>query len=102
MYMDPPSTTGKAQIGSATLGAAMDSWSILDQFRDQAVQSVNLLVLAAIEGSYSAQAFIFDTQAGVSLTTLLVVTNKIDSPIDPTSPVEIANVTINSNTAINQ
>ncbi|CAF4162456.1 unnamed protein product, partial [Rotaria sordida] len=104
-YMDPVSTTGsvgQANVGTGTLATAMASWSIPDQFREKAVQSVNLLVIAATEGSYTAQAFVFDTQTGASLSTLLVVTQKLDSPSDPNSPVSVSYVTINSNAAIKQ
>ncbi|CAF1492907.1 unnamed protein product [Rotaria sp. Silwood1] len=104
-YINPTSTTGstgEANVGSGTLASTMASWSIPDQFRDQAVQSVNLLVLAATEGTYTAQAFLFDTQAGASLTTLLVATKKLDSPSDPNSPVSVSYVTINSNAVVKQ
>jgi hypothetical protein len=103
--MDPPATTGttgNAQVGTATLATVMASWSIPDQFRDQAVRSVNLLVLAATEGSYTAQAFVFDIQSGALLSTLLVVTKKLESPTDPNSPVAVSYVTINSNAAVKQ
>jgi hypothetical protein len=103
--MEPTSTTGAtggAQVGSATLASTMAGWSIPDQFRNQAIQNVNLLVTAATEGSYTAQAFMFDTQSGTSLSTLLVVVKKLDSPSDPNSPVAVSYVTINSNAAIKQ
>ena len=60
-YMETPTTsgsTGNAQVGSSTLASVINGWSIPEEFRDQAIQSVNLLVLAATEGSYSAQAFV--------------------------------------------
>ncbi|UJR29536.1 hypothetical protein I4U23_010753 [Adineta vaga] len=104
-FMDPPSTTGstgQAQVGTSTLGTVMAGWSIPEQFREQAIQNVNVLVLAAAEGSYSAQAFVFDTQAGTSLSTLIVITKRLDTPADPNSPVAVAYVTINTNAAVKQ
>jgi hypothetical protein len=80
----------------------MAGWSIPEQFRAQAVQNVNLLVIAATEGSYMAQAFVFDIQSGGILSTLLVVVQKLDSPSDPNLPVAVSYVTINSNAAIKQ
>ncbi|CAF2637942.1 unnamed protein product [Rotaria sp. Silwood2] len=104
-YMDPTSTSGsigETNVGIETLASVMAGWSIPDQFRDKAVASVNLLVLAATEGSYTAQAFLFDTETGVSLSTLLVATKKLDSPSDPNSPVSVSYVTINSNAVVKQ
>jgi hypothetical protein len=95
-------STGEAQVGTSTLAGVMASWSIPDQFRDQAVRSVNLLVLAATEGSYTAQAFVFDTQSGASLSTLIIATKKLNAPSDPNSPVAVSYVTINSNAGIKQ
>ena len=95
-------STGETQVGSATLNATMTNWSIPDQFRSKAIASVRLLVIAAAEGTFAAQAFIFDTQSGASLTTLLVVTKRLQSPRDPNSPVAISYVTINSNAAVKQ
>jgi hypothetical protein len=103
--MEPTSTsgsTGTAQVGSATLATIMAGWSTPEQFRAQAVQNVNLLVIAATEGSYTAQAFLFDIQSGEMLSTLLVVVQKLDSPSDPNLPVAVSYVTINSNAAIKQ
>ena len=103
--MEPTSTsgsTGESQVGSATVDAVMSTWSIPDQFRAQAVQSVNLLVLAATEGSYTAQAFVFDTQSGGVLSTLIVVVKKLDSSTDSNSPVAVSYVAINSNAAVKQ
>jgi hypothetical protein len=103
--MEPTSTsgsTGTAQVGSAILATVMAGWSIPEQFRAQAVQNVNLLVIAATEGSYMAQAFVFDIQSGGILSTLLVVVQKLDSPSDPNLPVAVSYVTINSNAAIKQ
>jgi hypothetical protein len=80
----------------------MADWSILKQFLAQPVQSVNLLVIAATEGSYTAQAFVFDTQSGEILSTLLIVDKKLDSPSDPNLPAAVSYVTINSNALIKQ
>lgn len=104
-YMGPTTTngsTGEAQVGSTTLNKTMANWSIPDQFRSKAIENVRLLVFAATEGTYAAQAFIFDTQSGASLTTLLVVTRRLSSPSNPQSPVAISYVTINSNAAVKQ
>lgn len=86
--MDPPSTTGstgKAQVGSDTLATLIAGWSIPEQFRAQAVQSVNLLVSSATEGSFTAQTFAFDISSGSSLSTLIVVTKRLDTPADTIS-----------------
>ncbi|CAF1240121.1 unnamed protein product [Rotaria sordida] len=104
-YMNPTSTTGsigQANVGSGTLATVMASWSIPDQFRAKAVRKVNLLVIAATEGSYTAQAFLFDTKTSVALSTLIVATQKLDSPSDPNSPISVSYVIINSNAAIKQ
>ena len=103
--MEPTSTSGSigsANVGSATLADVMNGWSIPEQFRAQAVQNVNLLVIAAAEGSYSAQAFVFDTQTGGLLSTLIIVVKRLDSPTDPNAPVAVSYVTINSNAAVKQ
>ena len=103
--MEPTRTSGsigEVQVGSATLNITMANWSIPDQFRSTAIKNVRLLVLAATEGTYAAQAFLFDSQSGASLTTLLVVTQRLLSPADPQSPVAVSYVTINSNAAVKQ
>ena len=105
MYMEATSThgaIGTAHVGIDTLANAMANWSIPEQFRAQAVQSVNLLVIYAIEGSHSAQAFVFDTKTGGALSTLLVVVNRLDSPTDQNLPVAVSYVMINSNAAVKQ
>ncbi|CAF4416368.1 unnamed protein product, partial [Rotaria magnacalcarata] len=78
------------------------SWPIPDQFRHDAVQSVRLLVIAASESSYTAQAFVFNTESDASLSSLIIVANKINSPADPNSPVAIRYVAINTNADIKQ
>ncbi|CAF4350369.1 unnamed protein product, partial [Rotaria magnacalcarata] len=58
-YAHPSVTTGStgaAQVGISTVGNVTASWPIPDQFRHDAVQSVRLLVIAASESSYTAQA----------------------------------------------
>jgi hypothetical protein len=93
---------GQANVGSSTVGTAMANWAIPEPFRDGAVNSVRLLVLAATEGTYSAQAFLFDVSSGASLTTLLVVAIRLSTPADPNSPVAVMYVTINTNAPIKQ
>ncbi|CAF0766438.1 unnamed protein product [Rotaria sordida] len=93
---------GQANVGDSTLDSAMTNWAIPEQFRNQAVNSVRLLVLAAAEGTYSGQAFSFDVASGASLTTLLVVVTRISSPVDPNLPFAIMYVTINTNAQIKQ
>lgn len=103
--MDAPTTTGaqgQANVGTSTIASTMTSWPIPEQFRDQATKSVNLLLLATTEGSYLAQAFVFDIPAGTSLTTLLVVATKLDSPTDSNLPFAVIYVVINSNASIKQ
>ncbi|CAF4645470.1 unnamed protein product [Rotaria sp. Silwood2] len=78
----------------------MENWSIPQQFRNQAIQNVKLLIAATDEGSYMAQAFIFDIQSTASLTSLIVVAKRIASPTDPNTPVAVAYVTINTNGAV--
>jgi hypothetical protein len=102
VWLETNASASNAQVGTTTLASTMARWPIPDQFRDQAVQSVNLLVLAAMEGSYTTQGFIFDTQSGASLSTLLVATQKLDTPNDPNSPVAISYMTITTNVGIKQ
>ncbi|CAF2023855.1 unnamed protein product [Rotaria magnacalcarata] len=104
-YAHPSVTTGStgaAQVGISTVGNVTASWPIPDQFRHDAVQSVRLLVIAASESSYTAQAFVFNTESGASLSSLIIVGNKINSPADPNSPVAIRYVAINTNADIKQ
>ncbi|CAF3851902.1 unnamed protein product [Rotaria sordida] len=99
-FIDPTTTTGsigQAQVGSSNIATIMENWSIPQQFRNQAIQNVKLLIAAADEGSYTAQTFIFDIQSSASLTSLIVVAKRIASPADPNTPVAVAYVTINTN-----
>ncbi|CAF1197272.1 unnamed protein product [Rotaria sordida] len=99
-FIDPTTTTGsigQAQVGSSNIATIMGNWSIPQQFRNQAIQNVKLLIAAADEGSYMAQTFIFDIQSSASLTSLIVVAKRIASPADPNTPVAVAYVTINTN-----
>ena len=93
---------GNAEVGADTLESVMANWSIPEEFRAQAVQSVNLLMIAAAEGFYSTQLFIFDTQAGGILSTLLVAVTRLDSPSNPNTPVVISYVTIYSSAVVKQ
>ncbi|CAF4677898.1 unnamed protein product, partial [Rotaria sp. Silwood2] len=81
-------SSGGAHIGSSTIDSVMANWSIPAEFRDKAVKRVRLLMLAAT-GHYSDHAFLFSSQSGASLTTLLIVTKHLSQPIDPNSPVEV-------------
>ncbi|CAF0983915.1 unnamed protein product [Rotaria sordida] len=99
-FINPTTTNGsigQAQVGSSNIATIMENWSIPQQFRNQAIQNVKLLIAAADEGSYTAQAFIFDIQSSASLTSLIVVAKRIASPADPNIPVSVAYVTINTN-----
>ncbi|CAF3373918.1 unnamed protein product [Rotaria sp. Silwood1] len=80
-------SVGQAQVGISTLATVMASWLIPEEFRDRAVENVKILIVAAIEGSYIAQAFTFNSQSDALLTTLLIVAKKIDSPTNPKLPV---------------
>jgi hypothetical protein len=104
-YMNSPAssgTHGQANVGISTIDSVMTNWAIPVAFRGQALQNVRLLVLGAIEGTYSAQAFLFDLTSGASLTTLLVVATRMSAPVDPNLPVAIMYVTINTNAQIKQ
>ncbi|CAF4751216.1 unnamed protein product, partial [Rotaria sp. Silwood1] len=99
-FINPTTTNGsigQAQVGSSNIATIMENWSISQQFRNQAIQNVKLLIAAADEGSYTAQAFIFDIQSSASLTSLIVVAKRIASPADANTPVAVAYVTINTN-----
>ncbi|CAF4099004.1 unnamed protein product [Rotaria sp. Silwood2] len=65
----------------------MVNCSIPEQFRCQVIQNVRLLMIAASESSHVVQAFVFNDESGASLSTLIIVANKIDSPSDPNSSV---------------
>ena len=93
---------GQANVGVSTISTVMNSWAIPDQIRTQAVARVRLLVLAAAEGTYSAQAFSFDVTSGVSLTTLIVVATRLSVPTNPSLPVGVMYVTINTNAPLKQ
>ncbi|CAF3392807.1 unnamed protein product [Rotaria sp. Silwood1] len=84
-------SVGQAQVGISTLATVMASWLIPEEFRDRAVENVKILIVAAIEGSYIAQAFTFNSQSDALLTTLLIVAKKIDSPTNPKLPVAATN-----------
>ncbi|CAM2710888.1 unnamed protein product [Rotaria socialis] len=104
-YAHPSVTTGStgaAQVGISTVENVMACWPIPDQFLHDAVQNVRLLVIAASESSYTAQAFVFNTESGASLSSLIIVANKINLPADPNSPVAIRYVAINTNVGIKQ
>lgn len=91
-----------ASVGITTVNDVMRNWPIPKHFLDQAVQSVRLLVIAASEGSYVAQTFVFNTESGASLSTLIVVANPIESPSDPNSSIAVRYVVINTNANIKQ
>ncbi|CAF2835342.1 unnamed protein product [Rotaria sp. Silwood2] len=80
---------GQATVGISNIGTVMANWAIPEQFRERAVQSVRLLVLAATEETYSAHAFTFNIASGTSLTTLIVVITRISTPADPNLPVSV-------------
>ncbi|CAF3729057.1 unnamed protein product [Rotaria sp. Silwood1] len=44
----------------STIHTAMANWSIPEQFRKQAIESVRLLLMVTAEGSFLGQAFMFD------------------------------------------
>ncbi|CAF1390506.1 unnamed protein product [Rotaria sp. Silwood1] len=102
-FINPTTTTGsigQAQVGSSNIASIMENWAIPQQFRNQAIQNVKLLIAAADEGSYTAQAFIFDIQSTASLTSLIVVAKRIASSADPNTPVAVAYITINTSGAV--
>ncbi|CAF5034358.1 unnamed protein product, partial [Rotaria sp. Silwood1] len=102
-FINPTTTTGsigQAQVGSSNIASVMENWAIPQQFRNQAIQNVKLLIAAADEGSYTAQAFIFDIQSTASLTSLIVVAKRIASSVDPNIPVAVAYITINTSGAV--
>lgn len=101
------STTTNGSIGTAvvrnsSIAAIVQNWSIPEQFRDQAIKGVSLLVLAATEGTYLAQGFVFDVTTTVSLTTLIVAARKISPSTDADPSVAVLYVTINSNALVKQ
>ena len=103
--MQAPSTSGshgQAMLGKSNMADVMANWSLPEQFHSQAVRSINLLLTAASEGSFLAQAFTFDIPSGTSLTTLLVAARMIDSPADPDSPFSVAYATMNTHAALKQ
>ena len=101
--MEKPSTngsTGSAKVTDAIVGRAMNRWPMPAQFRDQAIRSVKLLVSAADEGSYTTQAFIFETQTGAFLSTLIVAAKRLQSSSNSNLSVAIAYSVINSTAII--
>ncbi|CAF3773330.1 unnamed protein product [Rotaria sp. Silwood1] len=48
----------------STIHTAMANWSIPEQFRKQAIESVRLLLMVTAEGSFLGQAFMFDLATG--------------------------------------
>ena len=103
-YMQPATTTGssgESQVDATNVDTIMAGWGIPAAFRNDAVKQVKLLVLAAASGVYHAQAFIFDTKTGASLSTLLVATKRPSSS-NPNSSTAISYVIINSNAVIKQ
>ncbi|CAF1034159.1 unnamed protein product [Rotaria sp. Silwood1] len=89
-FMDTPVTDGsigQAEVGISTLATVMASWFIPEEFRVKAVNNVKILIAAATEGSYIAQAFTFNIQSGALLTTLLIVAKKMPSPTNSNLPV---------------
>ena len=93
---------GFVNVGVSTIGTDMSTWDIPEQFLAQAKKSVALLVSTAAEGTYSAQSFLFDVEAGSSLTTLVVAVTKISSPTDARLPIAVAYVTVNTNASLKQ
>ena len=103
--MQPTTTSGsygQAFVGTSNIVTVMANWSIPEQFREQAVKSVSLLLLATAEGSFLAQTFRFDIPSGTFLSTLLVVATKIHSPADPNLPFSVTYVTMNTNAQLIQ
>ncbi|CAF4724417.1 unnamed protein product, partial [Rotaria sp. Silwood1] len=102
-FMDTPVTDGsigQAEVGISTLATVMASWFIPEEFRVKAVNNVKILIAAATEGSYIAQAFTFNIQSGALLTTLLIVAKKMPSPTNSNLPVAATYVTINTKAEI--
>lgn len=105
IYMAPTITTGsigEVQVGNSTLASTMRNWSIPEQFRDQAVQSVRLFISGATEGSYISQAYMFNIESRNSSLVLVVTAKKITQPTDPNSPVVVNYVIINTTAEIKQ
>ncbi|CAF3757618.1 unnamed protein product [Rotaria sp. Silwood1] len=93
-------SVGQAQVGISTLATVIASWFIPEEFRADAVDKVKILIAAATEGSYIAQAFTFNTQSGALLTTLLIVARKMDSPTNSNLSVATTYVTIKTKAEI--
>jgi hypothetical protein len=74
----------------------MDRWPISAQLRDQAIPRVKLLISAADEGSYTTQVFMFETQPGALLSTLIVAGKRLQSSSDSNALVAITYFMINS------
>lgn len=103
--MNPATTSGthgEANVGVSNVENVMAGWSIPERFRDQAISNVRILLLAAAEGSFTAQAFIFDVAENALLSTLLVVATKIPTPTNPDTPYAVMYMSINSNAQIKQ
>ncbi|CAF4811119.1 unnamed protein product [Rotaria sp. Silwood1] len=86
----------------STIHTAMANWSIPEQFRKQAIESVRLLLMVTAEGSFLGQAFMFDLATGTSLTTLLVTATKIHSITDSNSSFAVIYFVINTNAQLKQ
>ena len=101
--MENPSTngsTGSAKVNDAIVARVMGRWPMSTQFRDQAIRRVKLLVSAADEGSYTTQAFIFETQTSAFLSTLIVAAKRLQSSSDSNALVAITYFMINSTASI--
>jgi hypothetical protein len=103
--MFAPNTTGSygtTNLGMSMIDIVMAKWSIPEEFRAQAVNNVRLLLSSTTEGSIVAQTFTFDIPAGTSLTTLIIVATKMNSPTNPNLPYRVSYVTMNTNAQLKQ
>lgn len=105
VYMTPTVTngsSGEVQVGNSTLTTAMRSWSIPQQFHNDAIQTVRSFIVGVTEGSFISQAYTFENETRNFLTTLLLAAKKIKKPSRPDLPASLSYVTINTNTEIKQ
>ncbi|CAF2992268.1 unnamed protein product [Rotaria sp. Silwood2] len=103
--MHEPSSNGsygEDQVNITTIDTAMTKWLIPAQFRDEVSKNIRLLVLAAIEGTYLAQGFMFNVTSEAQLTTLIIATRRAQDSANANASVAVMFVTIDSRAAVKQ